>query len=102
MAATGKTSTRRVWGAGPVKPGWLFVITEAVLISPYPHRDGGPTGAEADSILAMQHSLQAEAVTVWVDPETGLAEAHTMAMDVLQAEASRLATVRMKRYRSAA
>jgi hypothetical protein len=50
----------------------------------------------------MQHSLQAEAVTVWVDPETGLAEAHTMAMDVLQAEASRLATVRMKRYRSAA
>jgi hypothetical protein len=29
-------------GSGPVNPVWLFVITGAVLISPYAAREGGP------------------------------------------------------------
>jgi hypothetical protein len=102
MAATGKARGRRVWKTGPVRPGWLFVVTQAVLISPFPARETGPSGAEADAILAVQHSLQVDPVTVWVDSESGEAEARTMSMQVLQREAARLATVRMRRFRPAA
>jgi hypothetical protein len=89
-------------GSGPVSLVWLFVVTGAVLISPYPTRDGGPIGEEAVSIMAMQRRLQANAVTVSIDHETGWVEAHTMPVDVLKQEASRLTTVRLRRLDSAA
>jgi hypothetical protein len=50
----------------------------------------------------MQRRLQANAVTVSIDHETGWVEAHTMPVDVLKQEASRLTTVRLRRLDSAA
>jgi hypothetical protein len=62
------------------------------------------TGGIAGRLFeAGQHSVHfLHPVTVWVDSESGEAEARTMPMQVLQREAARLATVRMRRFRPAA
>jgi hypothetical protein len=89
-------------GSGPVNRGWLFVVTGAVLISPYAARQGGPNDEETGAILDMQPKLRDHALTVSIDPETGWVEAHSISADELNRAASRSATVRLRRYGAAA